>query len=61
MAKAKTKPEVIMVTNSCGCVFCDLDLEPYLAAKGVSDPRLYWHDTKHGSVKCTNPQNQPST
>lgn len=50
---SKPMPQVIMVTNSCGCIFCDLDLEPYLAQCEPNEVTAYWHDTKTGRVKCT--------
>lgn len=44
------------VEDGCGCVFCDLDLEPYFAARKINEVAAYWHDTKHGAVKCTKPR-----
>lgn len=40
------------VIPSCGCVFCDLCLEPVFTASGK-----YLHDTGNGNerVPCTNP------
>lgn len=59
MGKRKPKAEVIMVSNSCGCVFCDLDLEPNTRIKnmfGINATAEYFHPTKQGDVPCTKPR-----
>jgi hypothetical protein len=48
--KSRAPHAAATVTDSCGCVFCDLDLAPKL----YSGPDLYYaHQTKHGKIKCT--------
>ena len=49
--KAAAKPVVV---KGSGCVFCDLNLEPYYTeiTKGVGG---FAHQTTKGPVKCTNP------
>lgn len=45
--RRKPKPEVIMVTNSCGCIFCDLGVELHEDTKG-------YHHVAHGErVVCS--------
>lgn len=51
-ATRKPSPQVIMVTNSSGCIFCDLDLEPELVKVAAGHWRNM-HTTKSGSVACT--------
>lgn len=44
------------VTSSCGCVFCDIGLSPYLAQWESNDVARYWHDADTERVECTNPK-----
>lgn len=43
------------VTDSCGCVFCDLNILRY-SAHGS-----YFHDVKHRRLECTSPPAQGET
>lgn len=45
MSKKKPKAEIVMVSNSCGCVFCDLD--PDVIVDGVK-----FHNTQRGNILC---------
>jgi len=49
-----TKATGAKVEDSCGCVFCDLGLEPGYRTDGTT--REYYHATKHGNVPCTKPR-----
>lgn len=42
------------VEDSCGCVFCDLDLEPTYRVAGTAVRVV--HQTKRGDVPCTKPR-----
>jgi hypothetical protein len=58
MAKKK-QAQVVMVTDSCGCVFCDLDLEPNTRIKNMGSTNAsaeYFHPTKRGDIPCTKPR-----
>lgn len=48
--------QIVNIENGCGCIFCDLDLEPYLAQLKPGEVAAFWHDTKHGAIKCTKPR-----
>jgi len=45
VSKKKPKAEIVMVSNSCGCVFCDLD--PDVIVDGVK-----FHNTQRGNILC---------
>lgn len=48
------------VEDSCGCVFCDLDLEPNTCIKNMFSTNStveYFHETKRGNVPCTKIRN----
>ncbi len=40
------------IEDSCGCIWCDLGLEPRKAQDGT-----LWHDNKRGSFTCQKPIN----
>lgn len=46
--RLKDAPKVLMVTDSCGCVFCDLDIAPN-ASTSAGQPA---HQTRSGIVPC---------
>lgn len=43
----------VTVEDSCGCVFCDIGLEPLYSGN------TWWHELKNGHiVHCDNPKRQ---
>lgn len=48
--------QVVKIENGCGCVFCDLDLEPSTRIKNMFRTDCsteYFHVTRHGDIPCT--------
>lgn len=48
--------QLVKIENGCGCIFCDLDLEPNTRIKNMdtANPTAeYFHPTKHGDIPCT--------
>lgn len=45
----------IVVTDSCGCVFCDLELERHQTTTmtALGQEVGFFQQTKHGDVPCT--------
>lgn len=44
------------IEEGCGCVFCDLDLEPNTRFKNMFRTNCsveYYHSTKRGDIPCT--------
>lgn len=50
-ATRKPQPKVLMVTDSCGCVFCDLDVASELVRIREGEWQRM-HVTKSGKVVC---------
>lgn len=44
------------IEDSCGCVWCDMGIEPSKAQDGTP-----WHDTKQGSFVCEGPEGKEAT
>jgi hypothetical protein len=49
--KRSKQPTIVMVTDSCGCVFCDIGLEPQNTIDGK--PVHYMSDKPNDYRLCT--------